>query len=68
MVDAIRLALEMEQISSSMLQRRLKIGFNRAARIVDAMEERGFVGPSEGAKPRQVLLTWEEFHELYGDN
>lgn len=67
MRDALRLAIEYEQVSSSMLQRRMKIGFNRAARIVDAMEERGFVGPSEGAKPRQVLIGWEEFNAIYGN-
>ncbi len=66
MQEAVRLALEYNQVSSSMLQRRMKIGFNRAARIVDAMEEKGFVGPSEGAKPRQILITWEQFNELYG--
>jgi|GEM_PF-364034 len=55
--DAIKLVVEMEQASISMLQRKFKIGYNRAARLVDAMEERGVVGPSQGSKPRTVLIS-----------
>jgi S-DNA-T family DNA segregation ATPase FtsK/SpoIIIE len=47
-----------------MLQRRFRIGYNRAARIVDIMEEMGVVGPQDGSSPRQVLMTREEFEEL----
>ena len=47
-----------------MLQRNLKIGFNRAARIMDQLEEMGVVGPEEGTKPRRVLITIDEFEEM----
>ena len=47
-----------------MLQRVLKIGFNRAARIMDQLEEAGVMGPEEGTKPRKVLMTMDEFEEL----
>lgn len=57
LASAIKLVVEMEQASISMLQRKFKIGYNRAARIVDEMEARGVVGPSQGSKPRTVLLT-----------
>ena len=55
--DAIEFVIDSNQASSSMLQRRFKIGFNRAARLIDSMEERGIVGKSEGSKPRKVLIT-----------
>ena len=60
--DAIEVILETGQASTSMLQRRLKLGYSRAARLVDQMEEMGVVGPFEGSKPRQILITrasWE---------
>lgn len=58
--SAIDLVVDEGQASISYLQRKLKIGYSRAARIVDEMEERGIVGPHEGSKPRKVLVTKEE--------
>ncbi len=61
---AIEVVLEMGQASVSMLQRRLKLGYGRAARLVDQMEEKGVVGPFEGSKPRQLLITKEQWQEM----
>lgn len=60
---AIECVVEMGQASTSLLQRRLKLGYARAARIIDQMEEMGIVGPFEGSKPRQVLITKEQWLE-----
>ena len=62
--SAIEVVLEMGQASVSMLQRRLKLGYGRAARLVDQMEEKGVVGPFEGSKPRQLLITKEQWQEM----
>lgn len=62
--NAVNVILETGQASVSMLQRRLKLGYSRAARLVDQMEERGIVGPFEGSKPRQVLITKEKWQEM----
>lgn len=64
LAKAIEIAVDTGKISASHLQRRLKIGFSRAARIVDQMEERGVVSPPDGSKPREVLITKEEFLEM----
>ena len=61
---AIAIAVEAGKISATYLQRKLKVGFARAARIVDQMEERGIVGPPEGSKPREVLISKEDFFEM----
>ena len=61
---AVEVVLETGQASVSQLQRRLKLGYSRAARLVDQMEERGYVGPFEGSKPRQLLITREKWQEL----
>ena len=55
--DAVQLITEMQTASVSMLQRRFRIGYTRAARLIDAMEDRGIVGPYEGSKPRTVLIS-----------
>ncbi len=60
---AVDVILETGQASVSMLQRRLKLGYARAARIVDEMEEKGIVGPFQGAKPRTILITKEQWEE-----
>ena len=64
LMDAIELVIDSGKASVSMLQRRFRIGYNRAARIVDIMEEMGVVGPQDGSSPRQVIMTREEFEEL----
>lgn len=60
--DAIAFILKSKQASVSMLQRRFRIGYNRAARIIDEIEEKGIIGPSDGARPRQVLMTEDEYY------
>lgn len=62
--QAVEIVLEAGQASVSMLQRRLKLGYSRAARLVDQMEDKGIVGPFEGSKPRQVLITKEQWQEM----
>ena len=62
--DAIDLVLDMGQASASMLQRKFKIGYSRAGRIVDQMEARGLISGYDGSKPRQVLISKEEWQEL----
>lgn len=59
--EAIELVVHAQQASVSMLQRRFRIGYNRAARIIDMMEDRQIIGPSDGSRPRSVLISEEEF-------
>ena len=61
--QAVDVILETNQASVSMLQRRLKLGYSRAARLVDQMEEMGVVGPFEGSKPRKILITKQQWQE-----
>jgi len=63
LIRAAELAVDMGQLSTTALQRRLKLGYARAARIMESMEERGIIGPSEGAKPRKVLMSPQELTE-----
>ncbi|MDK2820543.1 MAG: segregation ATPase FtsK/SpoIIIE, family [Clostridia bacterium] len=65
---ALKVVLETGQASISMLQRRLRIGYTRAARLMDMMEARGFVGGHEGTKARTILTNWDEYNELFGSN
>ena len=62
--QAVEVILETGQASVSMLQRRLKLGYSRAARIVDQMEEMGVVGPFEGSKPRNLLITRDQWRQM----
>jgi len=59
--EAVRLILETQEASISKLQRRFRIGYTRAARIIDSMEALGIVGPYEGSKPRKVLMSLERW-------
>lgn len=62
--DAIEVVVNAGGASTTMLQKKLKLGYARASRVMDQLEEKGIVGPSEGAKPRQVLLTKQQWYEM----
>ena len=62
--DAAELAIDSGKIATSMLQRRLSVGYGRAAKIIDRLEEMGVVGPPEGTKPRKILMTRDELEAL----
>ena len=59
--DAVKLAIEEGKISTSLMQRRLGVGYGRAAKIIDSMEELGYVSKPDGNKPRRVLITMQEY-------
>ncbi len=63
MDEAIKVVVEAGQASTSLLQRRLRLGYARAGRLIDEMEQLGIVGPHEGSKPRQVLMTYTQWLE-----
>ncbi len=64
--EAARIFIESGQASISLLQRRMRIGYTRAARIIDQLEERGIVGGYEGSKPRAIRMTWEDYEKTFG--
>jgi S-DNA-T family DNA segregation ATPase FtsK/SpoIIIE len=66
LADAARLVIETGSASVSMLQRRLRVGYTRAGRLIDMLERRGIVGPWEGSKPRQILIDPEDYEQLFG--
>ncbi|MCA9338768.1 DNA translocase FtsK, partial [Candidatus Saccharibacteria bacterium] len=55
--DAVRVVVESGKASASLLQRRLRVGYARAARLIESMEEQGIIGPADGARPREVLIS-----------
>ena len=66
LMDCIELAVDAGQISASMIQRKYRVGYARAGRILDQMEQRGCISGFEGSKPRQTLITREQFYEMAG--
>lgn len=64
--DALKYVIERKKASTSMLQTRFYIGFNRATRLIAQMENMNYIGPSTGAKPREVYITMEDFYSIYG--
>ena len=67
-VEAGKFIIEKEKASIGMLQRVFRIGFNRAARIMDQLHHAGVVGPEEGTKPRTIIMTAEEFEQYLAEN
>jgi len=66
--QALELAVESGKISTSLIQRRLQLGYGRAAKLIDRMEQMGYVSPPDGQRPRKVLITKQEFMELVLNN
>lgn len=64
--DAVKVVVDQRKASTSLLQRRLRIGYARAARLIETMEEQGIIGPADGARPREVLIS--SFEEVFGDD
>ncbi|HSW09960.1 MAG TPA: DNA translocase FtsK 4TM domain-containing protein [Bacillota bacterium] len=65
--DAVRVVMDTRQASISMVQRKLRVGYTRAARLIDAMEEKGIVSGPDGARPREILMSWEQFRRDFLD-
>ncbi len=66
--QALKICIDNGVASTTMVQRKLSIGYPRAARIIDQMEERGYISSAEGAKQRSVYITIEEYYQIFGDN
>ena len=62
--EALEVAIDSGKIATSLLQRRLEVGYGRAAKIIDQMQEMGYVSEADGNKPRKVLITKEDFMQL----
>ena len=65
--EAVKVVLEHGQASTSMIQRRLRVGYSRASRLIDMMEQKGYVSGFNGSKPRDVLIKKSQYQELFGD-
>lgn len=65
-LEAAKLVIEVGHASASLIQRRFRVGYARAARIIDILEEKGIIGPYEGSRPREVLMTPEQFYRYFG--
>ena len=65
-IEAGRLVIDQQNASIGMLQRRFRMGFNRAARIIDQLESEGVISSQDGKKPREVLMTLDEFNYKFG--
>ncbi len=65
--EAVRIAIESGKISTSLLQRRLGVGYGRAAKLIDLMEEKGYVSPANGTKPREILITMNDYMNQQAD-
>lgn len=63
--EAVKLVLNMNEASTSLLQRKMRLGYARAARIIDEMEEMGIIGPQNGSKRREVLISFEDYERLF---
>ena len=62
--DAVKCILDNNQASTSLLQRKLRLGYARAGRIMDQMEQKGIVGPANGSKPREILISAQRWSEI----
>ena len=66
MAEAVRIVIEAGQASTSLLQRRLRVGYARGSRLLDMMEQSGYVSPADGSKARRVLIKRAEYEEVFG--
>ena len=64
--DALKIVVDFGHASASLLQRRLKVGYSRAARIIDQLENSGYIGEFEGSKPREILISKDELADILG--
>ena len=65
--EALKMCIDAGQASTSMIQRRLSIGYPRAGKIIDQMTEMGYISAADGAKPRNVYITLTEYYQIFGD-